>query len=102
MGTSSEVGIGSGARRASGDGVQALGDQLLDQLSPGRLSSIITPLAKGLALLAYRALQFRIFHGPAQHMQQIEVLTSGAMLATDRRDCNSGQSPRDLRHPGRK
>ena len=45
MGTSSEVGIGSGARRASGDGVQALGDQLLDQLSPGRLSSIITPLA---------------------------------------------------------
>jgi len=39
------------------------------------LSSIRTTLAaKGLALLAHRALQLGIFHAPPQHVQQVKVL----------------------------
>ena len=53
----------------AGDRVQTLGHQLLDQLGAGRL--ILDQhhaRREGLGLLADRALQFGIFHAPAQHI----------------------------------
>jgi len=55
--------------------VQALLDQLLDQLGAGGLvlDQYDTGF-EGRALLAYRALQFGIFHALAQHVRQVRVL----------------------------
>ena len=58
-----------GLRLVAGDRVQALLDQFLDQLGAGRLVFDQHDIrCERRALLAYRALQFGIFHAPAQHV----------------------------------
>ena len=55
--------------------MEALGDQLLDQLGAGGLVlDQHDTRPECITLLAHRALQFGIFHAPAQHMQQVKVL----------------------------
>jgi hypothetical protein len=62
-------------RLVAGDRVEAVGDQLLDQL--GALRLVLDQHdsgVKGSGLLAHRSLQLRILHALAQHMQQKEAL----------------------------
>jgi hypothetical protein len=55
--------------------VEAVGEQFLDQLRAGDLVLDQHDIgADALELLAHGALQFRRFHAPAQHVDQIEVL----------------------------
>src|SRR5208282_5982529 len=59
-------------RLVAGDGVEAVGDQVLDQLGARRLVLDQHDIRlEGLALLAHRPLQLRIFHAPAQDVQQV-------------------------------
>jgi hypothetical protein len=61
--------------------VQALLDQFLDELGArGLVLDQHHTRRECLALLAHRALQFGIFHAPAQHVQQIEVLALDPQL----------------------
>src|ERR1700739_4791679 len=56
-------------RLVTGDGVQAVGGQLLDQLGArGLVLDQHDARREGLALLAHRALQLGVFHAPAQHV----------------------------------
>jgi len=56
-------------RLVTADGVQTLGHQLLDQLGARGLVLDQDDISlEGRALLAHRALQFGVFHAPAQHM----------------------------------
>jgi len=60
---------GLGLRLMAADGVQALGDELLDQLGArGLVLDQYHARRKRRALLAHRALQFGVFHAPAQHV----------------------------------
>jgi hypothetical protein len=62
-------------RAVAGDGVEVLGDQLLDQLGAGGLVlDQDDGRAEPLAVLAHRALQLGVFHAPAQYVDQVEVL----------------------------
>ena len=81
------------------DSVQAPGDQLLDQLGPGRLVlDQPTLAAKGWHCLRTARFDFGYSMRRAQHMQRIEVLTPGlcprpfAIAPRGDRRC-------DLRHP---
>src|SRR6516165_7166554 len=59
-----------GLRLVAGDRVQTLLDQFLDQLGPrGLVLDQHDARRKGLGLLVHRALQFGIFHAPAQYVQ---------------------------------
>ena len=66
-------------RPVAGDGVEAFGDQFLDQLRARGL--VLDQHDRGLeplVLLAHRALQFGVFHAPAQDVDQVEVLARDA------------------------
>jgi hypothetical protein len=59
----------SALRLVAGDRVQTLLDQFLDQLGArGLVLDQDDTRVEGLALLAHRALQLRIFHALAQHV----------------------------------
>ena len=73
-----------GLRLIAGDRVQALFDQLLDQLGArGFVLDHHDICLEGLALLARRALQFGILHALAPCVQQVKVLTLDAPTRGD-------------------
>jgi hypothetical protein len=68
-----------GLRLVAGDRVDALLDQLLDQLGPrGLVLDQHDRRPEPLVLPAHVALQLRVFHAPAQQVDQIEVIAGNA------------------------
>ena len=68
-----------GGRLVAGDGMAALGDQLLDQL--GARGLVLDQHDVGIEqalLLAHRALERRVFEPPAEHAEEEEVLAVDA------------------------
>ena len=66
-------------RLIAGDRMHALRDQLLDQLSAGRLVLDHHDISgKSFALLAHRPFQLGILHALAQYVQQVKVLAFDA------------------------
>jgi hypothetical protein len=62
-------------RLVAGDGVEAVGDQLLDQLGArGLVLNQHDTGAEQRVLIAHCALQFRVFHPPAQYLEQLKLV----------------------------
>ena len=74
-----------GLRLIAGDGVEALSDQVLDQLGArGLVLDQHDTAPQPRMLLAHRALQLWVFHVPAQYVDQIKVLNIPQLVQAPR------------------